>query len=274
MIGELFGKAWELYKRNVSWLILAGFVVARVRRRDLRPRHEHPVGSIVTAVDIDVIGDVVRLRWTPLERRRGLFRAAIAVYVVGATLAVRCSALVFTAASRDGRRGRTRRADAHIGDLFSGFRRLGSYVAPRLCQVGMLSRIELIVFASFRYLGALGLLVGLAGFCAAVWIVVSWIYSIVLVTDRSMGGVEALRGEHAHGEERRMVAHLRRAAGASSSAFRDRPGHRPSSPPPQGWSARTRRCSAISLHRLRGARRPVQPSATSRRCTSGRARLR
>ena len=26
MIGELFGKAWELWKRDVAWLILAGLV--------------------------------------------------------------------------------------------------------------------------------------------------------------------------------------------------------------------------------------------------------
>jgi hypothetical protein len=114
-------------------------------------------------------------------------------YLVGTTLAS-IVALVFSgglytmvvSAEREGR-------TAQIADLFCGFRRFGAYALLWLCEVGVVLGVELLVILSARVLGGLALFVGLAGFCVIVWATVAWVYGVVLVSDRGMGGVEALR---------------------------------------------------------------------------------
>jgi hypothetical protein len=189
MIGELFGKAWELYKRDVWWLILAGFIIALVFAA-AAVVVVVVLLAVVHGIGIDTSTDVTTMSSTTAG---SLFGAAFAVYLLGVTLAS-IVALVFSgglyemvvSAEREGR-------SAEIGQLFGGFRRFGSYALLWLCQVGAIIGVELVVILSFRVLGALGLLVGLIGFCVIVWIVVSWIYGVVLVTDRDMGAVAALK---------------------------------------------------------------------------------
>ena len=187
MIGELFRKAWQLYKRDVWMLIAAGFIVALIFGGAAVVVGLAVFAVAKTVIHTDSTGAITSSNLTTT------IGATLVAVVIGVTLAS-IVALVFSGGMYEMVVGAEReQRSARLGDLFSGFRHFGSYAMLWLCQVGIVLGVELVCFLALRVLGVLALPVMLAGFAVMVWVSVSWIYGVVLIADRGLGGVDALR---------------------------------------------------------------------------------
>jgi len=183
-IGEIFSKAYELWKRDVLWLILASFVVGIIMFAIVL------VASLIVvafggaafglsagsdsitglSVGVIVLGVIVYIVALFLVAAIGLaFYGGVFEMVIGAAKANR--PVVF-------------------GDLFSGFRKFSSYLvfALVLAGIGIGCLILFVTIIGIPFALVLG-----------VWISVLWLYVLPLIADRGLTFGEAA------GQSRAMV---------------------------------------------------------------------
>jgi hypothetical protein len=179
-VGEVFSKAFELWKKDVLWLILAGLVIGVILWIVLLV-----AGLIVGAL---VAGGVAIGLSGGTDSFSGLGAAAlvgtaivgiIAVFliaVLGTTLQGGLYEMVIGAAKHD--------RPVRFSDLFSGFRRFGSYAVFSLVLAGI--GIGFILLS----ITIIGIPVAIV---LAIWIGVIWLYVLPLITDQSLTFGDAQR---------------------------------------------------------------------------------
>ena len=204
-LGEVFGGARVLYKRNLGTLIVAG-IIAGV------------VSGIVTVVSVIVgvtvmsvfVGGAINVgamrtfaghgapSGASLVEFMGLLFAAIAIGVLVSQLVVLVlEGGMLKMAIDSGRSGRA----AELGELFNGFPRFPAYLLFGLIvQFAVPGACLLLVLVAARLAGPLGLLVGLACLVALIWLYTGWLYGLPLIADRGLGPIAALR------QSRQMVS--------------------------------------------------------------------
>jgi hypothetical protein len=183
MIGQLFAKAWELWKRNVLWLILAGLVVGLIL-------------GVISAIGMSVfIGSMFGAGTLTFDQASssdslpalggGPTAGGFIAYFVSVLL-VQLLGMVFyggmfemvIGAEREGR-------EVRFGDLFSGFRKFGAYVVYALAWFGV--SLGLSVIGLIPIIGAIIALV------VMVWLSVLWLYVLPLIADQQLGFGDAAR---------------------------------------------------------------------------------
>ena len=133
-IGEVFSKAYELWKRDVLWLILAGIVIGAIIWAVLLVAGLIVGGLAIGGVSLGVNGS----NNTFSGVGTGVIFVAIIVGIVaafliavlGVTLEGGLFEMVIGAARED--------RPVRFGDLFSGFRRFGAYAMFALVVFGIM----------------------------------------------------------------------------------------------------------------------------------------
>ena len=141
-IGDVFARAWDLWKRDVGWLILAGLVVGLIMM---------VVFGIVFAIFLAIFAgagvtigaDLANDTTTSLSGLGvGLAVLAFFVYMV-AVFVLQVVSMTFYGGMFEMVIGAVREdRGVRFGDLFSGFRRLGAYALFALVLFGVSIGVE------------------------------------------------------------------------------------------------------------------------------------
>ena len=175
-IGELFSKAYELWKRDVLWLILAAFVVGIIMFAIILV-----AGLIVVAIGGAAFG-LSSGSDTVTGLSAGVIVLGVIIYIVAMFL-VAAIGLAFyggvfemvIGAAKDNR-------PVVFGDLFSGFRKFSSYLIFALVLAGI--GIGFLILS----VTIIGIPIAIV---LAIWISVLWLYVLPLIADKGMTFGEA-----------------------------------------------------------------------------------
>ena len=182
-IGDVFARAWDLWRRDVLWLILAGLVVGLILAVILGITYGISL-SLFAGAGAAIGGDALDNSSSGLTGLGiGIGLAGIVVYVVAMFL-VQVVAMTFYGGLYEMVIGSYReQRDVRFGDLFSGFRKFGSYVVFALVMFGISLGLGLLNLLPF--LGAI------ISFCVSIWLAVIWLYVLPLIADHGMTFMEA-----------------------------------------------------------------------------------
>jgi len=178
-VGEVFSKAFELWKKDVLWLILAGLVVGVIITVIAAI-----IGAIVFGVALTGVGVGLSSGTDSFNGVGagmivlGLIAGVIGVFVIavlGMTFYGGMFEMVIGAARQD--------RPVRFGDLFSGFRKFGAYALFGLVIAG--------IFILLGLLNIIPILGTIIMICALIWIEILWLYVLPLIADRSMSFGEA-----------------------------------------------------------------------------------
>jgi hypothetical protein len=183
-IGDVFAKAWELWRRDIGWLILAGLVVGLI------------VGVVAIIVFSIVAGMLaVSVGGIALGANNsstglaglgiGTLIAAIILGVAG-YLIVSVLAMVFYGGMFEMVIGAARESrGVNFADLFGGFRKFGSFIVFWLVIVGISIACGIVM------------IIPVIGWIAvpvfAAWLGTTWLYVLPLIADRGLTFGEAAR---------------------------------------------------------------------------------
>ena len=183
-IGDVFAKAWELWRRDVGWLILAGLVVGLIVGVIAVVVVAIVVGMSAVSIaglSVDASGDVNSISGLSA----GSFIGALVVGIIG-YLIVSVLAMVFYGGLFEMVIGAARENRGVVfGDLFSGFRKFGSFIVYWLVMVGIG-----IVCGLVFLIPVLGWIAVPVFLC---WLGTTWLYVLPLIADRGMTFGEAAR---------------------------------------------------------------------------------
>ncbi len=183
-IGDVFAKAWELWRRDIGWLILAGLVVGLIVGVVALVVFSIVLG--MTAVSIGGIAVGSNSSSTGITGLGvGTLIVAIIVGVIG-YLIVSVLAMVFYGGMFEMVLGAARQnRGVNFGDLFSGFRKFGSFIVLWLviAGIGIVCGIVFII----PIIGWIAVPVFLA------WLGTTWLYALPLIADRDLTFGEAVR---------------------------------------------------------------------------------
>jgi len=183
-IGDVFTKAWELWRRDIGWLILAGLVVGLI------------VGvvavivfSIVAGMLAVSVGGIALGSSGESTSITGLsIGTLIVAFILGVVgyLIVSVLAMVFYGGMFEMVLGAARETrGVNFGDLFSGFRKFGSFVVFWLVIVGISIACGLVM------------IIPIIGWIAVpvfgAWLGTTWLYVLPLIADRGLTFGEAAR---------------------------------------------------------------------------------
>ena len=254
-IGDVFSKAFELWKKDVLWLILAALVVGLVIG---------VIAAIMFAIIFGVALGGVGLGFSSGSDSingigAGMLVLAFIGYVVG-LFVIMVLAMTFYGGMFEMVIGAARENRPVVfGDLFSGFKKFGSYAIFALVMAGIVIALSLLNIIPL--LGTLVMIVAL------IWIEVIWLYVLPLIADQ---GISVRRGtgpQPRDGEGRRLVEDVRHAHPADGRHLGRRPGHRPALVGArQSVGERRRDRRRPPLHRLRSRRRTLRDLLHQRRC--------
>jgi hypothetical protein len=178
-IGDVFSRAFELWKRDVLWLILAALVVGLI---------VGVIAAIVGAIVFGVALSGVGLGLSTSSNTfsgvgAGMLVLALIAYIVGvfaiAVLGMTLYGGLFEMVIGAAREGRPVR----FNDLFSGFRKFGSYAMFALVIAGIAIGLSLI--AIFPIIG------WIISAVLGIWIGVLWLYVLPLIADQGLTWGEA-----------------------------------------------------------------------------------
>jgi hypothetical protein len=178
-VGEVFSKAFELWKKDVLWLILAALVVGVIVA---------VIAGIMFAIVFGVaLGGVgVGLSETGDSISgvgAGMIFLAIIGYIIG-IFVIMVLAMTFYGGMFEMVIGAARESrPVRFGDLFSGFKKFGAYALFAAAMAGIVIGLSLL-----NIIPILGTIVMIA---ALVWIEVLWLYVLPLIADRGMSFGEA-----------------------------------------------------------------------------------
>jgi hypothetical protein len=184
-IGDVFSKAFELWRRDVGWLILAGLVVGLIMVVILGVAVAI-FGAIFAGAGLTIGANMAANDSGALNAvGAGMIVLGIIVYILTVFL-VQVVGMVFyggmfemvIGAARGGR-------GVEFGDLFGGFHKFGAYALFALVMFGV--SIGTSVLNVIPVIGAIiSLVVG-------IWIGVIWLYVLPLIADQGVGFAAAAK---------------------------------------------------------------------------------
>ena len=182
-IGDVFAKAWELWKRDVGWLILAGLVVGLIMMVVFGVAFAIFV-AIFAGAGVSFGADLANDTTSSLTGLgAGLLVLAFLVYMV-AVFVLQVVSMTFYGGMFEMVIGAAREdRGVRFGDLFSAFRKLGAYTLFALVLFGVSLGVSI--------LNAIPLVGWLAGMAISTWVYVIWLYVLPLIADQGMGFGEA-----------------------------------------------------------------------------------
>jgi len=182
-VGEVFAKAWELWKKDVGWLILAGLVAGVILA---------VIGGIAFLILSGIFASTVGLSLTNLSSNGsssftgigiGMLVVGFLVYII-AVFAAEVLSMVFYGGMFEMVIGASReRRGVRFGDLFSGFQKFWSFTVFALVLAGINVGLSLL-----NIIPVLGALVALV---VEIWIYVIWLYVLPLIADQGLGFMDA-----------------------------------------------------------------------------------
>ncbi len=178
-IGEVFSKAFELWKKDVLWLILAALVVGLVIG---------VIAAIMFAIIFGVALGGVGIGFSSGTDSingvgAGMLVLAFIGYVVG-LFVIMVLAMTFYGGIFEMVIGAARENRPVVfSDLFSGFKKFGSYAIFALVMAGIVIALSLLNIIPL--LGTLVMIVAL------IWIEVIWLYVLPLIADQGLSFGEA-----------------------------------------------------------------------------------
>jgi hypothetical protein len=183
-IGDVFAKAWELWRRDIGWLILAGLVVGLIVGVIAVIAFSIVAGMLAVSVGgiaLGSSGDSTSITGLSI----GTLIAAFILGVVG-YLMVSVLAMVFYGGMFEMVIGAAREnRGVNFGDLFGGFRKFGSFIVFWLVIVGI------------SIVCALVMIIPIVGWIAVpifgAWLGTTWLYVLPLIADRGLTFGEAAR---------------------------------------------------------------------------------
>ena len=215
-IGDVFAKAWELWRRDIGWLILAGLVVGLIVGVVAVIVFSIVFGMLAVSVGgiaLNSSGDVNSITGLSV----GTVIAAVILGIVG-YLIVSVLAMVFYGGMFEMVLGAAREnRGVNFGDLFSGFRKFGSFIVLWLVIAGI--SIACGIVAIIPIIGIIAVLV------FGAWLGTTWLY--VLPADRRPRP-HVRRGdahEQPDGQGCGLVEDLRYGHRARRRLLRDHAGH-------------------------------------------------
>jgi hypothetical protein len=184
-IGDVIAKAWELWRRDVGWLILAGLVVGVIMVAIFAVVFAI-FAALFAGVSLTFGADMLNDGSGTLGAMgAGMIVFAVIVYIVAMFL-VQVVAMVFyggvfemVIGAARGDRG------VEFGDLFSGFRKFGAYALFALVMFG--------ISIGTSILGIIPLIGGIIGLVISIWIGVIWLYVLPLIADQGLGFADAAK---------------------------------------------------------------------------------
>jgi len=185
-IGDVFARAWDLWRRDVGWLILAGLVVGVIL-------------AVIFAVALGIFGSVLAAAGLSIgaglvdDTASGISGLGVGLLAVGLIVYMLLLfltdvlALTFYGGLFEMVIGAYREnRGVAFGDLFSGFRRFGAYALFALVMVGVSLGVGL--------LNLIPLVGPIVGLCVSIWIAIAWLYVLPLIADQGLGfGAAAAR---------------------------------------------------------------------------------
>jgi hypothetical protein len=186
-IGDVFSKAFELWKKDVLWLILAALVVGLI---------VGVIAAIMFAIIFGVALGGVGIGFSSGSDSingvgAGMIVLAVIAYVVG-LFVITVLAMTFYGGMFEMVIGAARENRPVVfSDLFSGFKKFGSYAIFALVMAGIVIGLSLLNIIPI--LGTLVMIVAL------IWIEVIWLYVLPLIADQGLSFGEA------QGRSRAMV---------------------------------------------------------------------
>ena len=190
-IGDVFARAWDLWRKSVGWLILAGLVVGAILA--LTFAIVFGILSALVAGAVSTAGsDLVSDSGSSLSGLgAGLGVLGLIVYVLAMFL-IQVVTITFYGGLFEMVIGAYRQQrDVRFGDLFAGFRHFSAYLVYALVLLG--------VSLGLSVLGLIPFLGGLIAFVVSIWLSVIWMYVLPLIADQGVGFMEAA------GRSRQMV---------------------------------------------------------------------
>ena len=183
-IGDVFTKAWEMWRRDIGWLILAGLVIGLI---------VGVVAMIVFAIVAGMlaasVGGIALGTYGESNGLTGLSVGTLIVaFILGAVgyLVVSILSVVFYGGLFEMVIGAAREDRAvNFGDLFGGFRKFGSFIVFWLVIAGI--SLACGIVAIIPILGIIAVLV------FGAWLGTTWLYVLPLIADRGLTFGEAAR---------------------------------------------------------------------------------
>ena len=191
-IGDVFARAWDLWRRSVLWLILAGLVVG-VIIGVMGAILWGILAALIAGAGSAVVSDSLSNSTSSLSGFGiGLGITGFLVAIVGGFL-IEVVAFTFYGGLFEMVIGAYRQQrSVEFGDLFSGFRKFGSYALYAAVLAAIQFGLGLLNFLPF-----VGWLISLV---VTLWITIIWLYVLPLIADHSLNFMEAA------GRSRRMVS--------------------------------------------------------------------
>jgi hypothetical protein len=182
-IGDVFARAWDLWRKSVGWLILAGLVVGAIMALTFAIIFGI-ISAVVAGAASSAGNDLVSSSGSSLSALgAGLGVLGLIVYVIAMFL-VQVLAITFYGGMFEMVIGAYRqKRDVRFGDLFAGFRHFSAYVIYALVLLG--------VSLGLNILGLLPFLGALIAFVVSIWLSVIWMYVLPLIADQGVGFMEA-----------------------------------------------------------------------------------
>ena len=182
-IGDVFARAWDLWRRDVGWLILAGLVVGVIMAVVFAIAGGIFVALLAgagTAIGADSLDNSAG-GLTGLGAGLGILGGL--VYLV-AMLLIQVLGMTFYGGMFEMVIGAYReQRNVNFADLFSGFRKFGSYVVFALVMFGISIGLSVLNF--------LPLIGSIIAFVVSIWIYVIWLYVLPLIADQGLGFMDA-----------------------------------------------------------------------------------
>ena len=183
-IGDVFARAWELWRRDIGWLILAGLVVGLIVGVVAVIVIAIVAGMLAVSVGgiaLSTSGDVNGITGLSVGTLVGAFILGVIGYLIVSVLAMVFYGGMFEMVIGASRQNR----GVNFGDLFSGFRKFGSFIVFWLVIAGISIVCGLV--AIIPVVGIVAVLV------FAAWLGTTWLYVLPLIADRGLTFGEAAR---------------------------------------------------------------------------------
>ena len=183
-IGDVFAKAWELWRRDIGWLILAGLVVGLIVGVVAVIVFSIVAGMLAVSVGgiaLGSSGDSTSLTGLSIGTLIVAFIVGVVGYLIVSVLAMVFYGGMFEMVIGAARENR----GVNFGDLFSGFRKFGSFIVFWLVIAGI--SIVCVIVAVIPIVGIIAVLV------FGAWLGTTWLYVLPLIVDRGLTFGEAVR---------------------------------------------------------------------------------
>jgi len=183
-VGEVFARAWELWKKDIGWLILAGLVVGLIVGVVAIVVFAIVAGMAAVSIGgiaIGANGNSTSLTGLGVGTLIGAFVVGFIGYLIVSVLSMVFYGGVFEMVIGAAREGR----GVNFVDVFSGFRKFGKFLIFWLVMVGV--GLVCAIVAFIPIIGIIADMVFLA------WLAVTWIYVLPLIADRGMTFGEAAK---------------------------------------------------------------------------------